>query len=282
MLDPWFSQAYLWKHIKKTVFWRLIEHRVLRDARSVLFTCEAERQLAREAFRPFRCDECVIGMGTASPPDAVPEQLGEFYQAFPGSRGHRNILFLSRIHRKKGCDLLIRAFARVAGSDHRFRLIIAGPDEEGLRPRLERLARELGIHERLTWTGHLQGAARWGAFRAAEVFALPSHSENYGHAVVEAMACELPVLITNKVNIWNEISASEAGIVAPDDLNGVCELLSKWISLNEDQRKTLTRNARQCFSERFEVGAFARRFASYLETAKSKPSESQTEAVANG
>jgi glycosyltransferase involved in cell wall biosynthesis len=182
----------------------------------------------------------------------------------------------------KGCDLLIRAFARVAAPNLRFHLVIAGPDEGGLRPRLELLARELGIHNRITWTGQIEGAVKWGAFRAAEVFALPSHTENYGHAVVEAMACGVPVLITNKVNIWNEISADCAGFVEDDDLDGICALLSKWVLLDENQRNALRQKARNCFLERFDIDAFSLRLAQYLETVIFAPLPNSREVVNHG
>ena len=74
----------------------------------------------------------------------------------------------------------------------------------------------------------LQGDAKWGAFYAAEVFALPSHQENFGVAVAEALACGTPVLISNKVNIWQEIAEDGVGLVEEDDLEGTTRLLERW------------------------------------------------------
>lgn len=261
MLDPWFENAYPLKHVKKTVFWHLFEHRVLRDARAVLFTCEAERSLARQSFQPFQCREQVVGMGTGEPPRDAAAQRDEFFGRFPHLRGKRIILFISRIHRKKGCDLLIRAFGKVS-KDPRLHLVMAGPDENGWQAELERLAVDLGISDRITWTGHLYN--KWGAFRAAEVFALTSHSENYGQAVVEAMACEIPVLITNKVNIWQEIADDDAGLIANDDLEGAISLLERWLSLSPNRRRELAANAVRSYRNRFEMEGFTRRFIDYL------------------
>jgi glycosyltransferase involved in cell wall biosynthesis len=262
MLDPWFEQAYPLKHIKKTVFWRMFEHRVLRDARAVLFTCEEERALACQSFQPFQCREQVVGMGTGEPPRDAAAQREEFLGRFPHLRDKRIILFISRIHRKKGCDLLIRAFGKIASVDPRLHLVMAGPDENGWQAELERLAVELGIADRVTWTGHLY--SKWGAFRAAEVFALTSHSENYGQAVVEAMACELAVLITNKVNIWQEIADDDAGLIGNDDLDGAVSLLEQWISLSTARQREMAANAGRSYRNRFEMEGFTRRFIDYL------------------
>jgi glycosyltransferase involved in cell wall biosynthesis len=264
MLDPWFQRAYRLKHLKKAVFWRLAEHRVLRDAKGVLFTSEEERRLATLSFQPYRCRERVVGLGTAAPPSNGVDQREDFLNYFPNLRGKRLVLFLGRIHRKKGCDLLIKAFGAIASRDNGLHLVIAGPDDDGLRPELERIAAACGVADSLTWTGHLNDATKWGAFRAAEVFVLPSHSENYGIAIAEAMACGVPVLITDKINIWREIDEDGAGLVANDDLNGTIDLLQRWCSLSPERREIFAGNARRCFQNRFELDRFAERFVSYL------------------
>lgn len=280
MLDPWFEQAYPLKHIKKTVFWHMFEHRVLRDARAVLFTCEAERVLARESFQPFHCREQVVGMGTGGPPQDAVGQREDFLRQFPHLRGKRIILFISRIHRKKGCDLLIRAFGKIAPADPRLHLVMAGPDEEDWQGELRRIAAELRITDRITWAGYLN--TKWGAFRAAEVFALTSHSENYGQAVVEAMACEIPVLITNKVNIWQEIAEDDAGLIANDDLDGAIGLLERWLSLSPNRRKELGANAARSYRDRFEMDGFTRRFIDYLAHETSTEAEVATRVAIHG
>jgi glycosyltransferase involved in cell wall biosynthesis len=157
MLDPWFQRAYPLKHIKKTLFWKMGEHRVLRDAKAVLFTCQEEMRLARQSFRPYVCREEVIGFGTALPPVDANAQLAAFLGRFPNLRNKRIILFLSRIHRKKGCDLLLRSFAKSADIDPHLQLVMAGGDDEEWSGELRRIAVECGIADRVTWTGHLGG-----------------------------------------------------------------------------------------------------------------------------
>jgi len=257
MLDPWFKRTYPFKHFKKWLYWPWSDYRVLRDARAVLFTSEEERLAARRSFWLYRAAEHVIAYGTADPPNEAAELRERFLVAHPTLRGKRVLLFLSRIHVKKGCDLLIRAFAIVAATDPALHLVMAGPDQTGWLEELKRLAQQLGVAERVTWAGMLQGEMKWGAFHSAEAFILPSHQENFGIAVAEALGCGVPVLISDKVNIWREVQAHDAGIVAPDTEKGTEELLRKWLSLAPEQQRAMAARARDLFERRFTIDAMA-------------------------
>src|SRR2546423_12660923 len=113
------------------MYWPWAEYRVLRDANAVLFTSDDERRLARESFWLYRCREEVINYGTATPPLERPGHRAAFMEQFPTLEGKRVLLFLGRIHEKKGCELLIRAFARARrtapASSRPWHLVIAGP-----------------------------------------------------------------------------------------------------------------------------------------------------------
>ena len=257
MLDPWFKQAYPRKHFKKWMYWPWGDYRVLRDARSVLFTSEEERLLARRSFWLYQAEERVVAYGTSTPPDNREDLREQFLAAYPSLRNQRILLFLSRIHEKKGCDLLVRAFAAVASTDPALRLVMVGPDQTGWVSRLVELAREHQISDRIVWAGMLQDAMKWGAFYAAEAFILPSHQENFGIAVAEALGCGLPVLISDKVNIWREVQSAGAGLVAPDTLEGTARLLTTWLSLTAEQRCVMGGKARELFHQSFTVDAMA-------------------------
>lgn len=267
MLDPWFKRAYPFKHLKKLLYWPWAEYRVLRDARAVLFTCEEERVLARQSFSLYNCREAVVNYGTAAPPEEREEEERQaFLDRFLELAGKRVLLFLGRIHPKKGCDLLIEAFARMASRDPSLHLVLAGPGSADWLADLRRLGERLEVARRITWTGMLSGDLKWGAFRSAEVFVLPSHQENFGIAVVEALACGVPVLLSDKVNIWREIEADGAGFVARDDLGGTLELLARWEDAAPESRSAMRARARACFASRFEIHRAARSLIEVLES----------------
>jgi glycosyltransferase involved in cell wall biosynthesis len=253
MLDPWFKRTYPLKHLKKALYWPWGEYRVLRDAGAVLFTCEEERRLARQSFRPYHCSEAVVNYGTAGPKGEPDVELEAFFEKFPEVRGKRLATFLGRIHEKKGCDLLIEAFAKVLAPDAEWQLVICGPDQLGLQAALQAMAERLNISERITWAGEVRGDLKWGALRASEVFVLPSHQENFGIVVAEALACGLPVLISDQVNIWREVAQDGAGIVGTDDLKGACDMLRTWLEMTNQQKLDMRKNTRECFLQRFEI-----------------------------
>ena len=265
MLDPWFKETYPLKHFKKSLYWPWGEFRVLRDARAVCFTCEEERVLARQSFGLYRAREAVVNFGTAAPPDDCDAQREQFLSKFPQLREKKLLLFLSRIHVKKGADLLIEAFAQIAGRDSSLHLVMAGPDQQGLQAELSNQAQKLGVAERITWTGMLKDDLKWGAFRAASAFALPSHQENFGIVVAESLACGTPVLISDKVNIWREIEADKVGWVAPDTLEGTLANLNAWLAAPDAEIKAMSAAAVECFRRRFEIGGAARSLLAVIE-----------------
>lgn len=258
MLDPWFKRTYPLKHVKKLFYWPWAEYRVLRDATAVLFTSEEERRLARDSFSLYHCKEQVVNYGTALPDVDLGMAREEFWQRFPALRGKRILLFLGRLHEKKGCDLLIEAFARVSRSrrdSEPLHLLMAGPpaNEDYLVQLQELTASAFGMDQPVTFCGMLTGSSKWGAFAAADAFILPSHQENFGISVVEALASGLPVLISDCVNIWREIEADRAGFVENDDISGTARLIERWLGASANERAAMRANAKECFLRRFHI-----------------------------
>lgn len=275
MLDPWFKRTYPLKHLKKWAYWPWADYRVLRDASAVLFTAEQERLLSRQSFWLYRAREQVVGYGTSAPPGDAEQQRHLFLTHFPRLRGQRILLFLSRIHPKKGVDLLIEAFAAVADRDPRLHLVIAGPDQLGWQCQLQQRASALGIAERITWPGMLSGQLKWGAFRSAELFCLPSHQENFGISVAEALGCGLPVAIGEPVNIAAEVAAASAGLVHADTLAGTTEVLRQWLAYTSSERAQMGERGHQLFHESFDLASVARNLLPVLESALNQHSRSQ-------
>ena len=262
MMDPWFRQEYPIKHLAKQIYWTLAEGRVLRDAREVLFTSEEEKVRARSAFKWHHYNERIVLLGTADPGVDSSAQRAAFSAAFPALKDKRILLYLSRIHPKKGCNLLIRAFAEsVPQLPADLDLVIAGPDPLNWLPELRILANRLGIAARVHWPGMLRGDLKWGAFRTAEAMILPSHQENFGLVVAEAMSCATPVLISNKVNIWREVDASQAGLIAPDTLSGTRGMILRFFALSPSERGQMASSARVGFLRHFDAEVAGRNFA---------------------
>jgi glycosyltransferase involved in cell wall biosynthesis len=232
-----------------------------------------------------------VGYGIPEPPDNVEQQLDAFYGVLPHLKDQPVLLFLSRIHPKKGVDLLLKAFAQVrqesgTGQGEKFpKLVIAGPcADASYWNELQSLAVNLGLQKEaipfellgdtstydqgpstpLTWPGMLTGNKKWGALRAASAFILPSHQENFGIVVAEALACGKPVLISDQVNIWREIEAADAGMVEPDTVAGCLRLLERWFELGSNEKAQLESQARPCFDKHFRVEASARALLKHL------------------
>ena len=264
MLDPWFKRTYPLKHLKKWTYWPWADYRVLRDATGVLFTTRRELILARQSFCLYRANECLVGYGTSAPPDNPDAQINDFYNQFPHLYGKRIILSLSRIHPKKGLDLLIDAFASVADKDPLLHLFIAGPGNAEFVASLQQRAKTLGIYDKITWTGMISGNLKWGSFRCAELFCLPSHQENFGIAVAEALALGVPVAISSQVNIYGEVVAANAGLVFDDNLNDLMLCLQKWLDFDASAKNRISMNATSLFNKRYNIEKVCENLASLL------------------
>lgn len=252
MLDPWFNRRYPLKRLKKQLYWP-IQYPVLRDAKSVLFTSKLECELAPQSFHPHQWTSLVVPYGTNGPPPDAEAQYRELQERMPQLAGRRFLLFMSRIHEKKGCDLLIEAFGSVAPQYPDVDLAIAGPDQVGLQAKLMEQARRLGISERVHWPAMLTGDAKWGALRACEAMILPSHQENFGVVVAEALACGRPALISDQVNLWPDIVKDGCGLVEPDTLDGTRALLTRWFAMNAREKSAMGERALAAFKTRYSM-----------------------------
>lgn len=248
MLDPWFQRdkSRRLKAIRNEIYWRLIEKKVVNSVDGLLFTCEQELVLARETFKGYiPKKELNVGYGIQAPPSCTEDM-------FPVLKDKPYWLFLSRIHPKKGVDILIQAYRKIKTVYTNVPdLVIAGPNESDYAKEVMALA---GGDSQIHFTGLLQGNAKWGAYYGAELFILPSHQENFGIAVVEALACGVPVLISDQVNIWREIVSEEAGLVGTDTYDGVLGLMQRWIDGERVERS----KARAAYSLKYKVESAAK------------------------
>jgi glycosyltransferase involved in cell wall biosynthesis len=193
----------------------LFEHRNIRRAAALHFTTAEEQALA--APYTFDTPGLVVPLGIGADEFAVMPEPGSFRRRHPEIGHQRIILFFGRVNFKKGLDILAKAFGAVARRCQDVHLVIAGPDNEGWGARVRTWLSEEGVLGRTTFTGMLLGPDKLAVLRDASLFVLPSYSENFGLAVIEAMAAGLPVIISDQVNIWREVENNRAGRVIPCD-----------------------------------------------------------------
>jgi glycosyltransferase involved in cell wall biosynthesis len=253
MLDPWFNETSKLKTIKKKIYWQLFERHVINESNSVLFTSEEEKTLAKKSFSPYSPIEKVVAYGSLLPNIDLKLAGKEFLAEYVELKNKKIALYLSRIHEKKGIDLLIDALGKIKHLPEDFVLAIAGPDSNGLQAKLTKQIVSLGLTQRVVWLGMLSGHVKWGAYHTADIFVLPSHQENFGIVVAEALSTATPVLITNKVNIWREINEAGAGLVENDDVAGIERLISRWLALTSLEKTEMSGRAKVCYEANFSI-----------------------------
>jgi glycosyltransferase involved in cell wall biosynthesis len=288
MLDPYFqrSKGRKIKAVRNWIYWKLIESRLVNTAEGILFTCRQECILANQPFSPY-CPkrELIVGLGVEEPPEFTSGMMSSFYNMCPEVKNEKYILFLGRLDAKKGIELLLRAYEKLLvdrislevrkavvsvgterhedqnqGSQYP-KLVVAGP---GLSTAYGKMLKKLVdtspfLKSSVLFPGMLEADEKWGAFYGCEAFILPSHQENFGIAVVEALACGKPVLISKQVNINAEISDEHAGIVAEDTAAGTYQALKRWVSMPSKERLRMQEQAKICYSKHFATGAAAGR-----------------------
>ena len=260
MMDPWFKQTYRLKHLKKQFYWWLRQGEILRKATAVCFTTEEERHLAQRTFWPYQAKEVVTGLGVSDPPPVDKESKDLFPQKFPEVIGKRILLYMGRIHPKKGLDILLKAFAKQVEENHL--LVIAGPIDwsEPYFKKLQNISQNLG--NKVLWTDMLEGDLKWGALHSADALILPSHQENYGMVVAEACSVGTPVFITDKVSLYREILQYDAGFVEKDTVEGIEKLIGTWASGEHNNKR---QNATKCFQKKLHISRCAQEIIGILQ-----------------
>jgi glycosyltransferase involved in cell wall biosynthesis len=239
--------------LKKASF-RLVESRVVRHASLMHYTSEQERIEAERLAG--RTPAAVI-------PNALPRAGGRrlpgaFRARYPALAGRRLVLFLSRLDRKKGVDLLLRGFAALRTRVPAAALVVAGDGEAAFVGRLKEQARSLGIESDVIWTGFLAGAEKEAALADAEVFVLPSFSENFGIAVLEALASGVPVVVSEHVAIHDEVVRESAGLAVPCDPAALADAIATILD-DRGLARAMSARAVQLARSRYSPDAVTRR-----------------------
>jgi len=237
-LETWALARSRWK--KRLVGWAF-QNRDLRLAACIHVNSVTELQNARKYG--LRNPAAVVPNGVDLEPFTKMPPRSEFVGRFPHLQDKRICLFLSRLHRKKGLEHLVQAWGRVSPAFPDWHLVIAGPDD-GMENWTRNAIGTLGLNSAVTLTGPLYGRDKLAAYAAADVFVLPSFSEGFSMAVLEAMAAGLPVLITPGCNFPEAVEAGAAVCVEPT-VDGTEAGLRTLLELSDAERDELGRRARQ-------------------------------------
>lgn len=252
MLDPW-SLSQRW--LKKRVYmaWRL--RRNLNSAAVLHFTSATEHRLTHPLR--LRAPAVIESNGVDLSEFAMMPDSGRFRRELPKIGDRPMVLFLSRLHGKKGLDLLIPAFASL--EDKNAVLVLAGPDDRGYRVEVEALIAKHGIGDRVTLTGMIKGQQKLAALADADVFVLPSYQENFGIAVVEALAAGTPVIVSDQVNIHDEINKAGVGAVVPTQVESLAKTLDRWLK-DEQLRSAAASRTREFVKHNYDWNEIAARW----------------------
>jgi glycosyltransferase involved in cell wall biosynthesis len=237
----------------KRVYEMLIENRNLRKATGLIYTAEGERDAVE--FLHLTPPAFIVPNGLHLS-EFSSDKVGQGFRSRYGLEGREMVVWLGRLHPVKGLDLLCRAFAVLAETRPQAVLVLVGPDTVNYGATLLRLVNELGIAGRVVFTGMLQGPEKLAALNEADLFVLPSHTENFGLAAAEALAMGCPVIVSHGVKIAPEIVAARAGRAVASDVSELAKAMGDLLSDN-DARRAMAAAAR-ALARRFDWSAVVR------------------------
>lgn len=254
MLDDWSLQQKSWK---KRPYLRLIEAKSLRSAAGIHVTTRLEEEAVRK--RGFGSQIKLIPLGVDRPEPSGRRQY---------RTGTFRILFVSRLHEKKGLPTLFRAVHRLDQEGVDVELLVAGAGEPQYEAELKELTERLGIARLARFLGWVDGPEKDALFQSSDVFVLASHTENFGVAAAEALAAGLPVILSSHVGIAAEVAGASAGLIVDRDPDDLARAL--WsLACDRVRRARMGERAARLASERFSWGSAARGMAAFYESAVS-------------
>jgi glycosyltransferase involved in cell wall biosynthesis len=233
-LDPW-SMRQKW--MRKRLMWQMAAGRMLRGAARVHYTTREEQRLAENSLSLNHGVVIPLGVDVEAIRDQGPARVFRESDSALGDRPY--LLALSRIHPKKNYELLIEAFLAVAKKSElqNWRLVIAGDGDKDYLSSLQALSERLNGSDKVVFAGWLEGAAKSSALHGASIFVLPSLQENFGIAAVEALACGVPVVVSERMNLASEIKHARVGWVASLDTLEFSRTLAEAMSDEEEIRR---------------------------------------------
>ena len=246
----------------KQIYDTLWGYRLLRDASKVVALTQIEaEQYKSMGVSQDRIEIVPNGIDLAEF-ENLP-QRGEFRKKWRINNSQKIVLFLSRIHKIKGPDLLARAFAALLRDFDNIKLVIVGPDD-GYLPVLKKLIQELNIEEKVLFTGLLHGRDKLAAYIDADVYVLPSAYEIFGRTLLEACACGTPIIVTDRCGIADVIDG-QAGLVVPYDKDALGKALRDILS-DDQMRRQFGEKAKLLVREKFNWEKISQQLESIYES----------------
>ncbi|MEB3280973.1 MAG: glycosyltransferase [Lyngbya sp.] len=251
MLNSWSIKFH---HFRKCIAWLLYEYKNLLSA-TVFHATSFEEFLAIRSLG-FRQPIAIIPNGVEFKTKIIKEDREILINSFGKLNNKKWLLFLSRIHPKKGLENLLLTWKIISGIFDDWHLIIAGPDTLGYQRKLELLAAELGLQDRVTFTGMLSAQKKKAAFANADLFVLPTYSENFGIAIAEALAYGVPV-ITTKNAPWEDLLTYDCGWWIENTKPTLAAALTEAMQLSDQERQAMGLRGRDLVKTKYSWDSIA-------------------------
>ncbi|MFN0049067.1 MAG: glycosyltransferase [Cytophagales bacterium] len=242
----------------KKIYYQFVAKNCLEKASCIHFTA-LDEEIKVKTYLKLKTNSVVIANGI---------DLADYItnNAIENTKTHKPyILFLGRINYKKGLDILYNAFAEIRGFGIDLQLVIVGPDSDNYKSTLDKLAKSLSISEHIIYKGQMEGEAKIDMYKNAFCFVLSSYSENFGMSVVEAMASGCPVVISDKVGIFEDVLANEAGVVTKTDYQEVAKAIME-LQNNISLKNKITKNGLQMVEKLYSIQGISLTFIDLYET----------------
>ena len=250
MLDPYFGTEKF-KTLKKKIYWFLFEKKNLLKAKFVLSNSKKEFHQFKNTFVNTNGIKFkIVNYGLFPKSLDLKISKEKFLKKFPFVKNKKTILYMNRIDPKKGCDLLIKSFAKIKNKRN-YLLLIAGDTNSKYGKEMIKLKNELKQENHIYFLNFLKDQIKWGAYEYSNFSILPSHGDNFGVSIVESLYIKTPVICSNKVGISNYIKKYKAGMVIKNNEQSIISTLKKSFHLNEKKNKKLKENSFKCFNDNF-------------------------------
>ena len=260
-LNPYYSTEFF-KKLKKQIYWLLIEKRNLLECKSLLLTSiEEKKNILKSYVNTSNINLQVMQYGILKPEIDLNNAKKIFTNKFSILKNKNFYIFIGRFHQVKGCDILLRSVKKVLDKKLQINILMVGPNNK-YKTKLIKLCKKLKISKNVFWSDFLSGNLKWGAIASSKAMLLPSHAENFGISIVEALSTGTPVITTNKVNIYKDIKKYKAGFISNDNINSFSKNLIKFLKYKN--QKKMKSNALNCFNKKFNLEFNQQKFISLL------------------